>query len=87
MVVAGDADFLDDSMIDSVANHYFASLAVDWLLERPEVLLSGVTARPIREYKLALSGSQMTALRWLFLAGLPGSILIFGSLVWLRRRR
>ncbi len=87
MIVVGDADFLDDSMIDSVANHYFASLALDWLLERPEVLLNGVTARPIREYKLILSGSQMMAMQWLFLAGLPGGILVLGSLVWLRRRR
>lgn len=87
LVVAGDADFLDDSMIDSVGNHYFASLAVDWLLERPEVLLNGVTARPIREYKLVLSGSQLFALQWLFLAGLPGTVLVFGTLVWLRRRR
>lgn len=87
LVVVGDSDFLDDSMIDSVANHYFASLAVDWLLERPEVLLSGVTSRPIREYKLVLSGSQLLALQWLFLAGLPGAVLAFGTLVWLRRRR
>lgn len=87
LVIAGDSDFLDDSMIDSVANHYFAGLAIDWLLERPEVLLNGVTARPIREYKLVLSGSQLFALRWLFLAGLPGAVLAFGTLVWLRRRR
>jgi ABC-type uncharacterized transport system involved in gliding motility auxiliary subunit len=87
LVVIGDSDFLDDSMIDSVANHYFASLAVDWLLERPEVLLNGVTASPIREYKLVLSGSQMFALQWLFLAGLPAIVLAFGTLVWLRRRR
>lgn len=87
LVVVGDSDFLDDSMIDSVANHYFASLAVDWLLERPEVLLSGVTSRPIREYKLVLSGSQLFALQWLFLAGFPATVLAMGTLVWLRRRR
>jgi hypothetical protein len=87
LVVAGDSDFLDDSMIDSVANHYFASLAADWLLERPEVLLNGVTAQPIREYKLVLSGSQLFALHWLFLGGLPAAVLAFGTLVWLRRRR
>ncbi len=87
MIIVGDADFLDDSMIDSVANHYFAGLALDWLLERPEVLLKGVTARPIREYKLILSGSQMVGLQWLFLAGLPGFVIALGALVWLRRRR
>jgi ABC-type uncharacterized transport system involved in gliding motility auxiliary subunit len=87
MIVVGDADFLDDAMIDSVANHYFASLAVNWLLERPEILLEGISAQPIREYKLILSGSRMFALQWLFLAGLPGCIIAFGTLVWLRRRR
>jgi hypothetical protein len=39
MVVAGDADFLDDQMIDSAANHYFASQTLDWLLQRPAALV------------------------------------------------
>jgi hypothetical protein len=86
MVVAGDADFLDDEMIDSSANHYFASQALDWLLSRPEALSGDIGPRPIREYQLFPTASQMRRLRWLFLAAMPGAVLFLGGLVWLRRR-
>ena len=86
MVVAGDADFLDNQMIDSAANHYFASQTLDWLLSRPEALAGRIGPRPIREYQLFPPESQMTQLRWLFLAAMPGAVLFLGGLVWLRRR-
>ena len=86
MVVAGDADFLDDQMIDSSANHYFASQALDWLLSRPEALAADIGPRPIREYILYLTRSQTVRLCWLFLAAMPGAALFLGGLVWLRRR-
>ena len=86
MVVAGDADFLDDQMIDSSANHYFASQALDWLLSRPEALAADIGPRPIREYTLYLTRSQTVRLCWLFLAAMPGAALFLGGLVWLRRR-
>ncbi len=86
MVVAGDADFLDDQMIDSAANHYFASQTLDWLLQRPGALVAEIGPRPITEYTLFLSRSQSTRLYWLFLAAMPGAVLFLGGLVWLRRR-
>jgi hypothetical protein len=86
MVVAGDADFLDDQMIDSAANHTFASQTLDWLLSRPETLAGRIGPRPIPNYQIFLPESQMTQLRWLFLAAMPGSVLFLGGLVWLRRR-
>jgi hypothetical protein len=87
IVVAGDSDFLDDEMIDrSSANHYFASQTLDWLLQRPEALVGSVAGRRIQEWVLYMTQSQMTQLRWLFLAGMPGAVLILGGLVWLRRR-
>ena len=47
IVVAGDTDFLDDQVIDRVAgNRYFAGLALNWLLDRPQVLLSGLSRNP-----------------------------------------
>jgi hypothetical protein len=82
IVVAGDSDFLDDLVIDSAGNHVFAQLAVSWLLQRPPIL----APRPIKEYKLNMTRSQAQALRWLFLAGMPGGVLFLGGLVWLRRR-
>ncbi len=86
ILVAGDSDFLDDLVIDSVGNHVFAQLALDWLLQRPQIMLSGLSPQPIKEYKLYMTAAQEQSLRWLFLAGLPGGILLLGGLVWLRRR-
>jgi hypothetical protein len=86
IVVAGDSDFLDDQAIDFVGNHVFAQLALNWLLQRPQIMLSGLGPRPIKEYKLYMTHAQRREIGWLFLAGLPGGVLFLGGLVWLRRR-
>jgi hypothetical protein len=87
IVVAGDSDFLDDQVIVSwEANHDFAELALNWLLQRPEIMIEGLVPQPIREYKLYLTPAQSFRVRWLFLAGMPACILALGGLVWLRRR-
>lgn len=87
IVIAGDTDFLDDEVIDRVAgNRYFAGLTLNWLLDRPQVLLAGLGPQPIREYRLYMTKSQTATIQWLFLAGMPGAVLALGALVWLRRR-
>jgi hypothetical protein len=88
IVVAGDSDFLDDQVIDKWGgNQEFARLALNWLLQRPPLLLEGLIPQPIREYKLYIAPSHSAVVRWLFLAGMPGAVLALGGLVWLRRRR
>jgi hypothetical protein len=88
IVVAGDSDFLDDQVIDSwMGNHEFAKLALDWLLQRPTLLIEGLGPRPIKQYSLYLTPAQTSAVRWLFLGGLPAAVVALGGLVWLRRRR
>ena len=57
------------------------------LISLSAVLLVPIPARPIKEYKLTVSDAQMTALQWILLAAMPGSALVLGALVWLRRRR
>jgi hypothetical protein len=86
IIVAGDSFFLSNQMIDSAANRDFAAHAVNWLLDRTE-LLAGIGPRTVKEYKLNLSRAQMIAVRWTLLAILPGAILFMGLLVWFRRRR
>jgi hypothetical protein len=88
IVVAGDADFLDDQLIDNPpgANHYFARQALNWLLQRPNLVLAGLGPRPIIEYRISVPKAQLFEARWLFLAVMPGSALFLGFLVWLRRR-
>ncbi len=85
MVVVGDSFFLANGPIKAVsANRDFADYAVNWLVERPQ-LLDGVGPRPISEYRITLTVAQMSAIQWLLLGALPGGILLFGGLVWLRR--
>ncbi len=86
MVVTGDSIFLGNHYIDSAANRDFARYAVNWLLDRPD-LLEGLPPRQINEYRLSLTHSQQQNAEWLLLGGMPAAVLVFGSLVWLRRRR
>ena len=86
LVVTGDSFFLANASIEKLANHEFASHAINWLLAREEWLVP-IPARPIKEYKLTVSDAQMIALEWILLAGMPGCALVLGALVWLRRRR
>ena len=88
MVVAGDSLFLDNELIETPpANHYFGTLAVDWLLDRPQVLLEGLVPQPVTSYRVVLTEKQLRAARWLLLGALPAAPLVLGALVWWRRRR
>ena len=84
MVVVGDSFFLANGYIDFDANRDFANLAVNWLLDRSQLM--DIQPRPIRQYTISMTQSQMMAARWILLAGMPGSVLLLGLLVWLRRR-
>ncbi|MEO5802743.1 MAG: Gldg family protein [Verrucomicrobiota bacterium] len=86
ILVLGDSQCFNNQNIDTEANHYFANAAINWLVDRPQMLLAGIGPRPIKEYKLMLTTDQSKKLRWILLAGMPGSVLLFGGLVWLRRR-
>jgi hypothetical protein len=84
MLIVGDSIFLDNQFIPY--NEDFADLAINWLLERTS-LLSGVGPRPITEYRLQMTQRQINAVKGLLLGAIPGGILLFGGLVWLRRRK
>jgi len=86
IVVTGDSIFLANASIDKLANHEFASYAINWLLAREELLVP-IPPRPITEYIVIVSHAQMRALQWILLGALPGAPILLGTLVWLRRRR
>ena len=52
---------------------------------RNELLVS-LAPRPIKDYKLNMTESQRASAGWVLLAGMPGGVLLIGSMVWLRRR-
>lgn len=85
IVVVGDSLFLGNGMIEYDANRDFASLAVNWLLDRSHLLAIG--PQPVREYRIDMTESQMRSARLVLIGGLPGTVLLLGLLVWVRRRR
>ncbi len=86
MIVVGDSRFLANGTIDLYANSDFARLAVNWLLDRPQ-FLDGITPKPFTEFRIAMTKTQLQGIRWILLAAMPGTILLLGGLVWLRRRK
>jgi len=86
IVVAGDSLFLDNQLIDAAANRDFLNYALNWLVDREE-LVAGINPRPVTEFRLLLTKQQQQQLRWLLLGALPGGVLFLGWLVWLVRRK
>jgi hypothetical protein len=89
IVVVGDSLFLQNTVIEggiSGANRDFLGYAVNWLLDRPQ-LLNGVGPQPVWEFRLIMTRTQQVEIRWLLLGALPGAVLFLGGLVWLARRK
>ena len=86
IIVVGDSLFLGNLQIDSAANRDFAGNAINWLLERTQ-LLAGLGPRPITQYRIVMSRTQMHQAQLVLLGALPGGVLLLGGLVWFRRRR
>lgn len=85
LVVVGDSLFLANTAIDMEANRDFGRNAVNWLLNR-DVLVQGIGTKSVKEYRITMTASELAKVRWLFLAGFPGSVLFIGFLVWFRGR-
>lgn len=85
IVVAGNSLFLANGLFESAANRDFANLAVNWLLNR-DLLLGDISPRPVKEYQISVTDSQARRLSWVFLALLPGAVVVVGAIVWFRRR-
>jgi ABC-type uncharacterized transport system involved in gliding motility auxiliary subunit len=85
MLVVGDSFFLANHQLDLLGNRDFANGAINWLLDRPQ-LLEGVGPRAVTDYRLVMTKAQLQSAQWLLLAGMPGAVLVVGVLVWFWRR-
>lgn len=86
IVAVGDSLFLQNSAITWEPNRDFLDSSLNWLLERSQ-LMQGIGPRPVADYRLKLTVVQQRSARWLTLAAIPGGVLLFGGLIWLRRRK
>lgn len=86
LVVVGDSHLFGNYHIESAGNRDFAHYAINWLLERSELML-GMGPRSPTEYRLSLGAAQRHTVQGLLLGALPGTVLFVGGLVWFRRRK
>ncbi|PAW87966.1 MAG: hypothetical protein B9S33_05470 [Pedosphaera sp. Tous-C6FEB] len=84
MVVVGDSFFLDNNMIQNSVNRDFAANAINWLVDRPKLV--GIAPQVVREFQFNMTDPQLRSVQWILLAGVPGTVLAFGLLVWWRRQ-
>jgi ABC-2 type transport system permease protein len=85
IVALGDSTLWANNVIESDANREFAASTVNWLVQQ-NVLLAEIPRQAIRTYRLSMTRAQLRNSRWLLLAAMPGAVLLFGCLVWMRRR-
>jgi hypothetical protein len=89
MVVTGDSIFLGNQVIEGGeggANRDFLGYAVNWLLDRPQ-LVAGIGPQRVTEFRLLMTRTQQREVCWVLLGALPGAVLLFGGLIWLARRK
>ena len=73
-------------ILKAAGNRDFLGYAVNWLLDRPQ-LLEGIGPRPVTEFRLQMTRLQQREVRWVLLGALPGAVLLLGGLIWLARRK
>jgi hypothetical protein len=86
MIIVGDSYFLANEPMKLVANREFAGYAINWLLGQTQ-FTEGIGPKSFTEFRVTLTRLQMQTLGWLLLGAIPGGILLFGGLVWWRRRK
>jgi hypothetical protein len=86
ILVVGDSLFLANHQIDLYANRDFVNNAVNWLVDRPQ-LIEDLGPRPVSEYRLVMTKWQLQSAEWILLGGMPGTTLLLGTMVWFWRRR
>jgi len=83
LVVVGDAAMSANGAM-TAANRDFLFAALNWLIDREELL--DVLPRAVTETQLTLTAGRRRALAILLLGALPGAALLLGWPIWWRRR-
>jgi ABC-type uncharacterized transport system involved in gliding motility auxiliary subunit len=83
VVVFGDSDFVSNAALTGGNADFFMS-ALNWLLERPELM--AIAPKSVEQNRLDLTHVQLRTLHWIVIVILPLLVALIGALVWLRRR-
>jgi ABC-type uncharacterized transport system involved in gliding motility auxiliary subunit len=85
LVVIGNGDWIANSRLAAGGNPVLAFAAVNWLVDRDTQLQ--LPPRPIEQYQLSLTTTQLGRLRLALLLALPAATALLGLLVYWNRRR
>ena len=85
LVVIGDSDFATNGHLASVGNPTLLANAMNWLVERPQLL--GIGPKRPEQVRLSLTTGQLRAVTLWVLLGLPGLAVAAGVWMHFRRRR
>ncbi len=84
LVVFGDSDFMADYEISNAGNLTLAMNTLNWLAAREQAL--GIAPREVEQVSLFLSQQQMRNILIITLLVMPGAAILFGIIVWRKRR-
>lgn len=86
MVVVGTAQFAADRLYNSeLSNSDLFLKSLNWLTE--EEALVSIPAKDTTPRTIEMMGSQINAVFWTTVAGMPAVLVFLGGMVWWRRRR
>jgi ABC-type uncharacterized transport system involved in gliding motility auxiliary subunit len=84
VVVIGDSDFASNQYFGQQRNGDLFLNAVSWLAEDEDLI--SVRPRSQENRSIQMTRASSSVLFWVTIVLLPGSALVSGILVWLRRR-
>jgi len=83
MVVVGNATLIDPD-IQISSNYDFVGMALNWILDREELI--GIAPKIKQRHQISLTPEQHQRIFWIVAITLPGTVMAFGFFVWSLRR-
>jgi hypothetical protein len=85
VVIGSSLSFVNAAIEVQPANLYLLQNSINWMAGRLHML--GIPAKTLEFTQVPVSESQVAAARYIFIGGLPASIIVLGIAVWVMRRR
>ena len=86
MIIAGNYEFISDKAISEAnANLDFTVSALDWLLDRVELI--GIAPKANKTLSMNLTDAQLSHILSFTMVLIPAAVAVFGFGLWWKRRR